>query len=139
MNGLKQLFETHYIQVPEDRVDVLDNLYNENQELEAKLNEQIEANLELNKVLTMLEAREIFTSVSSDMTQVDAEKFAALAENVEFNNAEEFANKLTILKENFLQAPVAVEEGVTTGSPETLLEDSAMSVYVNALSRHTKK
>lgn len=140
MSGLKELFETHYIEVPEDRVDVLDNLYNENQELEAKLNEEIEKNLEMSKTLAMLEAREIFVDVASDMTEVDAEKFAALAENIEFNNPEEFANKLTILKENFLKAPVAAEEPIQTGGTvQPLVEDSNMSVYVSALSRHSKK
>jgi len=140
MTGLKELFETHYIEVPEDRVDVLDNLYNENQTLEAKLNEEIEKNLEMSKTLAMLEAREIFVDVASDMTEVDAEKFAALAENIEFNNPEEFANKLTILKENFLKAPVAAEEQIQTGGAvQPLVEDSNMSVYVSALSRHSKK
>lgn len=140
MAGLRQLFETHYIEVPEDKVDVLDNLYNDNQALETELNEQIEANLELLNAVSVLEAREIFVDVASDMTEVDAEKFATLAENNEFNSPEEFKEKLEVLKENFLKAPVAVQEDIApTSAQQPLVEDAAMSVYVNALSRHTKK
>jgi formate dehydrogenase maturation protein FdhE len=76
------------------------------------------------------------------MSQVDAERLASLAENIDFSNAEDFANKLTILKENYLKAaPVAAKEPETLTEQKTVTESTSegpMSVYVNALSRQTK-
>ena len=141
IHGLKSLFETHYVEVPEKKHDILEDLFNENSKLEESLNEQIKANVELNKEITAGKARAIFLEAVSDMSQVDAERLASLAESVEFSNAEDFYNKLTILKENYLKAaPVVAKE------PETLTEqrntpevsEGPMSVYVNALSRQTK-
>jgi hypothetical protein len=141
IGGLKNLFETHYIEVPEKKHDVLEDLFNENSQLEDALNEQIKNNIELNKEITAGKARAIFLETVSDLSQVDAERLASLAESIDFSNAEDFQNKLTILKESYLKAaPVASQE------PETLTEqrnapevsDGPMSVYVNALSRQAK-
>ena len=141
IGGLKNLFETHYIEVPEKKHDILEDLFNENSKLEESLNEQIQANIELNKEITAGKARAIFLETVADMSRVDAERLASLAESIDFSNAEDFHNKLTILKENYLKAaPVAAKE------PETLTEqrnapevsEGPMSVYVNALSRQTK-
>lgn len=141
IHGLKNLFETHYVEVPEKKHDILEDLFNENNKLEEALNEQIKNNIELNKEITAGKARAIFLETVSDMSQVDAERLASLAESVEFSTAEDFYNKLTILKENYLKAaPVVAKE------PETLTEqrntpevsEGPMSVYVNALSRQTK-
>lgn len=139
--GLKNLFETHYIEVPEKKHDILEDLFNENQELETALNEQIQNNMNLNREVTAGQARAVFLSTVSDMSQVDAERLASLAESIDFSNAEDFQNKLLILKENYLKAaPVVASE------TETLTEqwnapavtEGPMSVYVNALSRQTK-
>lgn len=139
--GLKNLFETHYIEVPEKKHDILEDLFNENQELESALNEQIQNNINLNKEVVAGQARAVFLSTVSDMSQVDAERLASLAESIDFSNAEDFQNKLLILKENYLKAaPVVAPE------TETLTEqwnapavtEGPMSVYVNALSRQTK-
>lgn len=141
ISGLKNLFETHYIEVPEKKHDILEDLFNENQELESALNEQIQTNINLNREVTAGQARAVFLSTVSDMSQVDAERLASLAESIDFSNAEDFQNKLLILKENYLKAaPVVAPE------TETLTEqwnapavtEGPMSVYVNALSRQTK-
>jgi plasmid maintenance system antidote protein VapI len=141
IGGLKNLFETHYIEVPEKKHDILEDLFNENQELETALNEQIQTNMNLNREVTAGQARAVFLSTVSDMSQVDAERLASLAESIDFSNAEDFQNKLLILKENYLKAaPVVAQE------TETLTEqwnapavtEGPMSVYVNALSRQTK-
>jgi hypothetical protein len=141
ISGLKSLFETHYIEVPEKKHDILEDLFNENQELETALNEQIQTNMNLNREVTAGQARAIFLSTVSDMSQVDAERLASLAESIDFSNAQDFQNKLLILKENYLKAaPVVAQE------TETLTEqwnapavtEGPMSVYVNALSRQTK-
>ena len=141
IGGLKNLFETHYIEVPEKKHDILEDLFNENQELETALNEQIQTNMNLNREVTAGQARAIFLSTVSDMSQVDAERLASLAESIDFSNAQDFQNKLLILKENYLKAaPVVAQE------TETLTEqwnapavtEGPMSVYVNALSRQAK-
>lgn len=141
INGLKSLFETHYIEVPEKKHDILEDLFNENQELESALNEQIQTNMNLNREVTAGQARAVFLNAVSDMSQVDAERLASLAESIDFSNAEDFQNKLLILKENYLKAaPVVAPENETLTEQwnAPAVTEGPMSVYVNALSRQTK-
>jgi hypothetical protein len=141
INGLKSLFETHYIEVPENKQDILEDLFSDNQELETSLNEQIQTNMRIKQELDQTSARGIFVEAVSDLTQVDAERLASLANSISYTSPQEFHNKLVVLKENYLKAaPVAARE------PETLTEqkiipqaDSLMSGYVHALGRHSKK
>jgi hypothetical protein len=141
IGGLKSLFETHYIEVPEKKHDILEDLFNENSQLEDALNEQIKANVDLNKEIAAGRARAIFLETVADLSQVDAERLASLAESVEFNSPEDFQNKLTILKENYLKAaPVAAQEMETLTEQRNVAvaSEGPMSVYVNALSRQAK-
>jgi len=140
MNGLKSLFESHYVEVPEAKHDILEDLFVENQKLEEALNEQIKSNVELNKEIVGTNARALFVHTVSDLTQVDAERLASLAESIEFSTVEEFKSKLDILKENYLKAaPVAAKETDTlTEQQEPVNVDGPMSVYVNALARQVK-
>ena len=141
ITGLKSLFETHYIEVPESKHDILEDLFSENQELENNLNEQIQTNMSFKKEIDRGAARAVFMEAVSDLTQVDAERLAGLANSISYTSPQEFHNKLVVLKENYLKAaPVASRE------PETLTEqkiipqtDSLMSGYVHALGRHSKK
>ena len=141
ITGLKSLFETHYIEVPESKHDILEDLFSENQELENNLNEQIQTNMNFKKEIDRGAARAVFMEAVSDLTQVDAERLAGLANSISYTSPQEFHNKLVVLKENYLKAaPVASRE------PETLTEqkiipqtDSLMSGYVHALGRHSKK
>lgn len=146
MNGLKNLFESHYVEVPENKQDILEDLFVENQELESALNKQIQENMEYGKEIAKGQARAVFLEATSDLSRVDAERLASLAESIEFNNAQEFANKILILKESYLKAapvaaegtePVALTEGVTN---TINVADNAnpMSVYMNTLSRQVK-
>ena len=143
IGGLKNLFESHYIEVPEKKHDVLEDLFMENQKLEESLNEQIQANINMNKEITAGKARAVFLETVSDMSQVDAERLASLAESVEFSTAQDFQNKLLVLKENYLRAaPVAAREIETLTEQRNYAPveqtEGPMSVYVNALSRQTK-
>ena len=141
INGLKSLFETHYIEVPENKQDILEDLFSDNQELETSLNEQIQTNMRIKQELDQTSARGIFVEAVSDLTQVDAERLASLANSISYTSPQEFHNKLVVLKENYLKAaPVVARE------PETLTEqkiipqtNSLMSGYVHALGRHSKK
>jgi len=149
MGGLKNLFESHYIEVPEGKHDILEDLFVENQELETALNNQLQENLSFKQEIVKGQARSIFLEASSDMTRVDAERLASLAENIDFSNAEDFRNKVHILKENYLRAaPVVAQEDqattltegyVSSGSQNVTDDAGPMSVYMNALSRQLKK
>ena len=141
INGLKSLFETHYIEVPENKHDVLEDLFNENSKLEEALNEEIKTNINLKKEIVAGQARSLFLEAVSDMSLVDAERLASLAESVEFNSAEDFANKLTILKENYLKAaPVAAQDLESlTEQKAPITSDGPMSVYLNSIGRQVKK
>ena len=146
MGGLKNLFESHYVEIPENKQDILEDLFAENQELESALNKQIQENLQYTKEITKGQARAIFLEATSDLSRVDAERLASLAESIEFSNSQEFANKILILKESYLKAapvaaegtePVALTEGVT--NPVNVTDTAnPMSVYVNALTRQVK-
>ena len=142
IGGLKNLFETHYIEVPESKHDVLEDLFSENQQLEDTLNEQIQNNIELRKELVAGHARSVFLETVSDMSQVDAERLASLAESIEFNSSEDFANKLAILKENYLKAAPAPAQDIETLTEQRNVpqsNDGPMSVYVNTVGRQVKK
>jgi hypothetical protein len=142
IGGLKNLFETHYIEVPESKHDVLEDLFSENQQLEDTLNEQIQNNIELRKELVAGHARSVFLETVSDMSQVDAERLASLAESIEFNSSEDFANKLAILKENYLKAAPAPAQDLETLTEQRNVSqsnDGPMSVYVNTVGRQVKK
>ena len=142
IGGLKNLFETHYIEVPESKHDVLEDLFSENQQLEDTLNEQIQNNLELRKELVAGQARAIFLEAVSDMSRVDAERLASLAESIDFNGAEDFANKIAIIKENYLKAAPAPAQDMETLTEQRnipQLNDGPMSVYVNTVGRQVKK
>lgn len=149
MSNLKSLFESHYIDVPESKHDVLEDLFVENQELENELNKQLQENLMYKQEVIKGQARSIFLEAAADLTQVDAERLASLAENVEFSTADEFRNKISVLKENYLKAAPSViretEQAVLAegfqqaGQPNVADTADPMSVYMSAVSRQMKK
>lgn len=140
ITGLKSLFETHYIEVPENKHDILEDLFSENQELETTLNEQIQTNMKFKQELDQGAARAVFMEAVSDLTQVDAERLASLANSINYTSPQEFHNKLVVLKENYLKAaPVVAREPETLTEQKIIPQDSLMSGYVNALGRHSKK
>jgi hypothetical protein len=141
MAGLKELFESHYIEVPEEKYDVIDGLFAENEELESNLNEQIQKNIDLEKELLAYQAGQVFSQVADGLSDVEVEKFSSLAEGVEFENLEQYAEKLNVLKENyFVNAPTVnnlVEETTDKKiAPET---GSSMGVYLSTLDRLAKQ
>lgn len=144
MQGLRTLFETHYVEVPEQKHDMLEDLFAENQKLEESLSAEIKNNVSLKKQLQESSAREVFLESTLDLSRVDAERLASLANNISYNTLDEFRNKLTVLKENYLKAaPVASKqtEMLTESISPTpsVSSEGPMSAYVNALSRQLKK
>ena len=93
INGLKKLFEDHYIDVPDEKYDVLEDQASKIEELEKKLNEQIANNVEMNKENSSLKRTDIIAEVASDLADTSKEKFAKLTEEVEYSNADDFKKK----------------------------------------------
>ena len=142
MAGLKELFETHYIEVPEEKYDVIDGLFEENEELETNLNEQIQSNIELKKQLLAYEAGNIFANVSEGLSDVEVSKFASLSEGVDFESLDQYQEKLNILKSSYFStAPTThnmlVEE--TTNKQITQNISSSMNAYMSTLDRIAKQ
>ena len=101
IGGLKKLFEDHYIDVPDEKYNVLEDQASKIEDLEKKLNEEIEKNVELNKSNGELKRVEIAKAVSEDLTDVEKEKFNKLAEEVEYSNEEDFTAKVKTIKESY--------------------------------------
>jgi AcrR family transcriptional regulator len=143
MTGLKGLFEEHYVSIPEDKYDVLESMVEKLDEMETKLNEQIEKNVSLNKRLAESVAEGIFEQVSEGLALTQKDKLASLAESVEFESEEEYREKLETLKEAYFpsktNAPRAKTESLSEqvdSSPENI--SGSMSAYLNTLSRFRK-
>ena len=105
IEGLKSLFETHYIEMPEEKISVVDELLDAKKELEEQLNTEIETNIRLRQDRDATKAKSIFIESCQGMTDTEIEKFYSLVENVTFENEEQFSNKLSIIKESFITKP----------------------------------
>ena len=146
ITGLKGLFKEHYIDVPEEKYNVLDDLTSQVKELESKLNEQIEKNVVLSKDANELTRASLVVSVSEDLADTEKEKFASMAENVEFDSAEKFAEKLETIKESYfpktkIEETASKDEVDSVAANEPVVEASsdAMAAYTAAISRNLKK
>ena len=141
VSGLKGLFEEHYIDVPEERFDVLGEMEQRMEELEAKLNEQVAANIELSKTLAEAKRDEIVKTVSEGLTDTETEKFLGLVEELSYEDAETFETKVKTIRENYFttKATAEVKSVVTDAPVEALTEgkklDPVMSAYLSALNK----
>ena len=148
LSGMKGLFEEHYVTIPEDKYDVLESMVEKLDDMETKLNEQIDKNIGLNKRLGESVATGILESVSDGLAATQKEKLASLAESVEFESEEKYREKLEVLKESYF-ARTTNESAKEISKAQTLSEGvdstpapvaSGMDAYLNALgSFKTKK
>ena len=146
ITGLKSLFKEHYIDVPEEKYNVLDDLTNQTKELEGKLNEQIEKNVNLTKEVNNSERANIVAEVSADLADTEKEKFASMAENIEFDSAPKFREKLETVKESYFPKTKIEEssskdevDSVAANEPAVEASSDAMAAYTAAISRNLKK
>ena len=141
ISGLKALFEEHYVDVPDEKYDILGQQSEKIDELEAKLNEQIEKSAEMKKSHDVLVRERVFTECSSDLADTEVEKFKSLAEEVDFSNEESFKEKLDQLKESYFPKATTVAESVDSASEEAQSYDTtgAMSTYMAAISKNVKR
>ena len=148
LSGMKGLFEEHYVTIPEDKYDVLESMVEKLDDMETKLNEQIDKNIGLNKRLGESVATGILESVSDGLAATQKEKLASLAESVEFESEAKYREKLEVLKESYF-ARTTNESAKEISKAQTLSEgvdstpapvSTGMDAYLNALgSFKTKK
>ena len=147
LEGMKSLFEEHYVTVPEEKYDVLNSMVDKLDEMENKLNEQIDRNVALNRRLAESNADGVFASVAEGLADTQKEKLATLAENVEFESETDYREKLETLKESYFpsktSAPKNTSENLSeeVSTDEVPSEDVAprMQAYLDVLSRAVKK
>ena len=144
LEGMKTLFEEHYVTIPEDRYDVLESMVDKLDEMESKLNEQIDRNVALNKRLAESVADVIFADVTEGLALSQKDKLASLAENVEFDGEESYREKLVTLRESYFPT----NSGTQRNDSETISESSEvpapevtglMETYIQTLNRVSKK
>ena len=129
--GMKTLFEEHYVSIPEDKYDVVENMVDKLDEMETKLNEQIERNVGLNKRLSESTADVIVSEVSEGLAATQKEKLASLAESVEFKSEESYREKLETLKESYFGQSVQKET-----SEQVLSEEAQAQTYSGAMAHY---
>ena len=137
ISGLKQLFEDHYIDVPDERYDVLEAQSEKISELEEKLNEVIEKNIHMKEANSSLVREQVISEVSEDLADTEIEKFKSLVEDVDFGSEDMFREKLATLKENYFpktqgQFDLDYEDGSTAQDIDTT---DSMNRYLSAISR----
>lgn len=140
MEGMKKLFEEHYVTLPEDKYDVLENMVDKLDEMETKLNEQIERNVALNQKLGESTAQTVFNNVAEGLAVSQKEKLQTLAESVEFESEESYRGKIETLKESYFGQKKTTS---TASAPQELKEEAehvepatgTMAAYLEALGR----
>ena len=134
--GLKNLFEEHYISIPDDKVDVVEGMAESIREMEARLDEQVKANVKLQNRLNESAKLNILNTVSEGLTDTQKDKLAALAEGVDFVSEEEFSKKVKTIKESYFKESVTPAAEVADETP-VIAEDIApsMAAYLDALNR----
>ena len=145
ITGLKGLFKEHYIEVPEEKYNVLDDLTNQVKDLESKLNEQIEKNVNLSKEVSESTRTSLIADVIADLADTEKEKFVKMAENVEFESAPKFKEKLETVKESYFPKS-KIEEATSTDEVDSVAANipadagtsDAMAAYTAAISKDLK-
>ena len=144
ITGLKDLFKEHYIDVPEEKYNVLDDLTNQNKKLEDKLNEQIAKNVDLSKEVSQSAKSKAINEVASDLADTEKEKFEKMAENVEYDSADKFREKLETIKESYFPKSkieeTASKDEVDSVAANAPIESNtdAMAAYTAAITKNLK-
>ena len=148
LHGMKSLFEDHYVSIPEDKYDVIENMVDKLDEMETKLNEQIQRNVALNKRLAESTSDVIFAEVAEGLALSQKDKLASLAENVEFDSEANYREKLVKLRESYFPTNTGTQRSKTeTVSEEVKTEEQQiqesyspmMTAYLQTLGRAAKK
>ena len=144
INGLKGLFEQHYVDVPETKYNLVDDLATKVNELEDQLNKSTENNIKLSEQVTDLRREQIVVEATSGMVEIDAAKLKSLVEDIDFESEETFVKKVTVIKESYFKTKKTSVVDETTDlatdekGTEIGINSPIMSLYTNAISRTTK-
>ena len=143
MTGLKNLFTEHYIDIPEEKVDLVDDLFEKVEELEQKLDESINTSVDIKKELAEYKKAETLREVSEDLADTEKEKLGKLADGIDFEDKSQYSEKLEVIKENYFpkqQSETITEELENTEEEQDISEsvDPVMSKYASALTRLNK-
>ena len=145
IGGLRNLFAEHYIDVPAEKVDLVDELATKVEGLEDKLNEEIQRGIEYKKQLTEAKKIEVVRTVCEGLTSTQVEKIKSLAESVEFSTEEEYQEKLETIRENYFPSGMKkanasqMHEQVEDGSEKPVIKDARMAAYASAISKTLPK
>ena len=142
ISGLKQLFEDHYIDIPNEKYDVLEAQSEKISQLEAKLNEAIERNVSMKTNNAQLVREQVISEMSTDLAETEIEKFKSLTEDIDFADEDSYREKLETLKENYFpkQKTVVAEtvDNVETGNAQDIDVSNSMTAYMSAIGRVAK-
>jgi len=128
VEGLKTVFEQHYIEVPEEKFDVLGNMQEQLEALEAKLNEQVAANVEMVKAISEAQRTEIINTVSEGLTDIESEKFNALVEELSYEDAATFETKVKTIRENYFPSGVKKADAESLNEQVDDAEDKKVEI-----------
>ncbi len=142
MTGLKNLFQEHYIDIPEEKVDLVDDLFEKVEELEKQLDETVNHNVEIKKELSQYQKEETLREVSEDLADTEKEKLEKLSEGVDYEDSEQYKEKLSVIKENYFPKttetaqPLTEEVENSEADEEVETIDQSMAIYTKHLARH---
>lgn len=143
IHGLKDLFENSFIDVPNEKYNVVDELFEANSELESKLNAQINENLELKNSLIAHQCADAFVQESAGLADTEVEKLAALAEGIEFTSVDQYREKVKLLRESYFngsEQPVhQIDESVSSSTQQLVESGSDMDYIVRTISDQVKR
>ena len=144
LTGMKSLFEEHYVSIPEDKYDVLESMVNKLDDMEEKLNEQIDKNVALNKRLSESKSDGILSDVSEGLAVTQKDKLASLAESVEFESESDYREKLVTLRNSYfptrqVASTQSEDSEMLSESKEPVQSTGTMANYLTTLQRITKK
>lgn len=143
IHGLKDLFENSFIDVPNEKYNVVDELFEANSELESKLNAQINENLELKNSLIAHQCADAFVQESAGLADTEVEKLAALAEGIEFTSVDQYREKVKLLRESYFngsEQPVhQIDESVSSSTQQLVESGSDMDYIVRTISEQVKR
>jgi hypothetical protein len=144
MSGLRTLFTEHYIDIPEEKVDMVDDLFTKVEDLETSLDEEINRGVELQKELSQFKKDDVLRDATKDLADTETEKISKLAEGIEYENEEQYTEKLNVLKESYFPKSEAVTSEiaetdetieVTDEKTEEILTEN-MKQYTSAIRRY---
>jgi len=142
MTGLKNLFQEHYIDIPEEKVDLVDDLFEKVEELEKQLDETVNHNVEIKKVLSQFQKEETLREVSEDLADTEKEKLEKLSEGVDYEDSKQYKEKLEVIKENYFPKTTETAQSLTEDVENTETDnevekvDPSMDFYTKHMKRH---